>query len=104
MEANRRIKYYGTYQVCKDRLMILIENAMATVDKLNMFEEHIYDIPEVDELLTYLSSLPVFETDYSLSLQHDLDLRALSKKLKVMLTMKEGVTIVRKVNNMATFG
>ena len=90
MEANRTIKYYGTYKVCKEKLLDLIENAVAQLEKLDINEEAatvnfvtaVFEIPEVADLLIYLSRLPVFETEYALSLQHDLDLLALTKKLK----------------------
>ena len=90
MEANRTIKYYGTYKVCKDKLLDLIEAAVASLEKYNFDEEAssvnfvtaVFEIPEVAKLLIYLSRLPVFETEYALSLQHDLDLLALTKKLK----------------------
>ena len=90
MEANRTIKYYGTYKVCKDKLLDLIEAAVASLEKYNFDQEAssvnfvtaVFEIGKVAELLIYLSRLPVFETEYALSLQHDLDLLALTKKLK----------------------
>ena len=48
----------------------------------NQFVQIVFEVPEVAGLLIQLSRLPVFDTEYALSLQHDLDLLALTKKLK----------------------
>ena len=90
MAANKAINYYGTDQVNQEKLLSLIEAAVKVIKTLDIneavdttnFVKTVFELSEVAGLLIHLSRLPVFETDYALSLQHDLDLLALTKKLK----------------------
>ena len=90
MEANKTINYYGTEKISKEKLLNLIDSAVESLEALDIneavdtttFVKNVFELTEVAELLIYLSRLPVFETEYALSLQHDLDLLAITKKLK----------------------
>ena len=90
MEANKTIHYYGTDSINKEKLLSLINEAVASLVRLDLnesvstsqFVQTVLEVPEVAALLIQLSRLPVFDTDYARSLQHDLDLLALTKKLK----------------------
>ena len=90
MESNKAINYYGTDKINQERLLHLIEAAVASIKTLDIneaiettnFAKAVFELSDVADLLIQLSRLPVFETEHALSLQHDLDLLALTKKLK----------------------
>ena len=90
MDTNKAINYYGTDNINKEKLINLIQSAVSALVGLDLneaidgvnFARAVLELPEVAELLIHLSRLPVFDTEYGVSLQHDLDLLALTKKLK----------------------
>ena len=90
MDANKAIDYYGTDKINKEKLLNLIEAAVSSLKTLDInenasslvFAKAVFELEDVANLLVHLSRLPVFEPEYALSLQHDLDLLALTKKLK----------------------
>ena len=90
MEANKTINYYGTDSISQEKLLALVDEAVASLVRLDLnesvqttkFVQIVFEVPEVAALLIQLSRLPVFDTEYARSLQHDLDLLALTKKLK----------------------
>ena len=90
MESNKTINYYGTDSISKEKLLSLIDEAVASLERIDLnesvttsqFVQSVLEVSEVASLLIQLSRLPVFDTEYARSLQHDLDLLALTKKLK----------------------
>ena len=86
MEANKTINYYGTDSISQEKLLALIDEAVASLVRLDLnesvqttkFVQIVFEVPEVAALLIQLSRLPVFDTEYARSLQHDLDLLALT--------------------------
>ena len=74
---------------------VVIGDGLSPLD----FVKLIFGISDVSTMLIYLSRLPVFETEFALALSHDLELLALTKKLKYFtnLPVSQNLLLLQQV-------
>lgn len=90
MVGVKAINFYGMDELEKEKILAIIKEAVDALEQLKINEDEsslvfvrsVFGLPAVCSFLIALSRLPVFETEFALALQHDLDLLALTKKLK----------------------
>ena len=112
MGDNKAINYYGTEDISKDKLLAVIEAAVNSLDDAVFSEDVsplefvkiIFGISDVSHMLIYLSRLPVFETEFALALSHDLELLALTKKLKYFTNLPVGQNLLLLQQVLQRFG
>jgi len=112
MGDNKAINYYGTEDISKEKLLAVIEAAVNSLDDAVFsddvspleFVKIIFGMSEVSHMLIYLSRLPVFETEFALALSHDLELLALTKKLKYFTNLPVGQNLLLLQQVLQRFG
>ena len=108
----KAINYYGTDEISKEKLQALIEAAVNSLDEVNIsadlspldFVKMIFGVSDVSRMLIYLSRLPVFETEFAFALSHDLELLALTKKLKYFTNLPVGQNLLLLQQVVQRFG
>lgn len=94
----KAINYYGMDKVDATKLSATFKAASDNLSNLQVpaditavdFVKSVFDQDSVCEILIVLSRLPVFEKSFSNALSHDLELLALSKKLKFFTNLPVG--------------
>ena len=94
----KAINYYGMDKVDATKLSATFKAASDNLSNMQVpadiapvdFVKLVFDQDSVCEILIVLSRLPVFEKSFSNALSHDLELLALSKKLKFFTNLPIG--------------
>jgi 3-dehydroquinate synthetase/predicted O-methyltransferase YrrM len=101
-----QLKYYDMQPVDKEKILKSLDDTVAYLKEVNIgssktpeeFVEKTYNNDVVRDTLIYMSQLPAFSSEFALTLQHNLDLLAVAKKLKYFTNNTLGFNAIQLKN------
>ena len=103
----KTFNYYGMDKVDAPKLQATFKSTTTNLSSMQIaadisakdFVKQVFDSDSVCEMLISLSRLPVFDKDFANALSHDLELLALTKKLKFFtnLPLGQNLFLIQKV-------